>query len=731
MLKSEKPTRSTITGGDPRDAFWVPFSTFEYSTPAMRGARLADSRAINARSTPSVPRRRVFRQLALVALLVALTCHGAAALSPSRILVVYNATWSYDADSDDIQDSMEAARYYCNERSVPEANMLGVSLGTSLDVTPETLQGSLLTPLQAKLNGLGKTNIDCILTVIGIPRRYVDGSSIRAIDAILMAPFSFQQTARPNPYHEPTPTFGNDLGTFQHGQSTTISGEPMYLVSRLDSPMGIFGVLNQIDQCTYAMRYEIPNANAYVDSIGLVLNPQTDANLKSHDYVRHGTYHTRESADLNIAWAEHFVPSLTRLRWEQSPLEIGDPGAMIEAAPRCWIYAGWYNFQKYQDVIEWLPGSIGCDVDSSSAAWSPSRDDRRFLNNWENHRLLHQAWGAQAMIRGATCILGVVTEPFLTGHQRPHVAWWSLHRGDSFAEAATLSTPLIGWVTTSIGDPLFSWSGSRFPDTTKPAIQSAEVTHSERDGCVLDVLLDDGDLATAMVEVKDGPTIHSPQFWRRHRISISPPRDGQECQYRLTLTDPSGNVSMRDDVFHVPGQGPQQPNKVPGTIQLEDFDVGGEGIAYHDLEPGASWYRRETGVDVLGTSPDGAIYRLRNGEWTEYTIDAVAGTYELRFRLRQFGGTFRVSIDDEEVATFAPERSGDWVELIANGIAISAGRHVVRIEEMSPQEPKLIRDNSYLDWLEFTRTGGKPPETPTIEIDVPKGTERVLLKIER
>src|ERR687891_2631916 len=41
---------------------------------------------------------------------------------------------------------------------------------------------------------------------------------------------------------------------------------------------------------------------------------------------------------------------------------------------------------------------------------------------------------------------------------------------------------------------------------------------------------------------------------------------------------------------------------IPGTIELEDFDEGAEGVAYHDLEPANQEKKerpyRQTGVDL-------------------------------------------------------------------------------------------------------------------------------------
>ena len=39
------------------------------------------------------------------------------------------------------------------------------------------------------------------------------------------------------------------------------------------------------------------------------------------------------------------------------------------------------------------------------------------------------------------------------------------------------------------------------------------------------------------------------------------------------------------------------PISVPGTIQAENYDNGGEGIAYHDMDANNQFYRTGEGVD--------------------------------------------------------------------------------------------------------------------------------------
>ena len=61
------------------------------------------------------------------------------------------------------------------------------------------------------------------------------------------------------------------------------------------------------------------------------------------------------------------------------------------------------------------------------------------------------------------------------------------------------------------------------------------------------------------------------------------------------------------------------PWPVPGTIEAEDYDTGGEGVAYHDTTAGNSGgaYRYED-VDIENCSDTGGGYNVgwtAMGEW--------------------------------------------------------------------------------------------------------------------
>jgi len=108
------------------------------------------------------------------------------------------------------------------------------------------------------------------------------------------------------------------------------------------------------------------------------------------------------------------------------------------------------------------------------------------------------------------------------------------------------------------------------------------------------------------------------------------------------------------------------PHNVPVLIEAEDFDTGGEGVAYHDGAPGqaavVSNYRTATDPDVeveakANLSNGHIIGYTENGEWYEYTFNvAEAGDYQIDVMTtgRNVGiKGFQLFIDEVRVEIFS------------------------------------------------------------------------------
>src|SRR5580700_1288117 len=80
------------------------------------------------------------------------------------------------------------------------------------------------------------------------------------------------------------------------------------------------------------------------------------------------------------------------------------------------------------------------------------------------------------------------------------------------------------------------------------------------------------------------------------------------------------------------------PAPVPGTVQAENYDTGGQGVAYNVTSVnGTGDSYRSDGVDLETTTDTGGGYDLgwtAGGQWFKYTVNvATAGTYTVGLRL--------------------------------------------------------------------------------------------------
>src|SRR5260370_40413469 len=100
------------------------------------------------------------------------------------------------------------------------------------------------------------------------------------------------------------------------------------------------------------------------------------------------------------------------------------------------------------------------------------------------------------------------------------------------------------------------------------------------------------------------------------------------------------------------------PIAVPGSFEAENFDLGGEGVAYHDNTPGnqGGQYRLSEDVDIIvSTDPLGGGYVVNSfetGEWLSYTVNVEATVpyvIELRVSSMCSNSAFHIEIYDDKV----------------------------------------------------------------------------------
>ncbi len=155
------------------------------------------------------------------------------------------------------------------------------------------------------------------------------------------------------------------------------------------------------------------------------------------------------------------------------------------------------------------------------------------------------------------------------------------------------------------------------------------------------------------------------------------------------------------------GPQPFKPLSIPGTIQAEDYNLGGEGVAYHDTTPGneGGEYRHDdVDIETVGGVTD--VGWIRNGEYLTYTANVTAGNYTLSARVASpnSGRTFAVSVDGTPLATVAVPNTGAferWTTTARIPVALGAGNHTVKLA--------FSGDGQNLDWIAF-----EPSTPPTV-----------------
>jgi phosphatidylserine/phosphatidylglycerophosphate/cardiolipin synthase-like enzyme len=164
------------------------------------------------------------------------------------------------------------------------------------------------------------------------------------------------------------------------------------------------------------------------------------------------------------------------------------------------------------------------------------------------------------------------------------------------------------------------------------------------------------------------------------------------------------------------GSGPFNGTAValPGTIQAENFDEGGSGVAYSDTSSGNTGGQyRNTDVDIEATADSGGGYDVgwtAAGEWLNYTVNVgTAGTYTIEARVAASGagGTFHIEVNgvDKTGPMTIPNTGGwqAWTTISKANVSLSAGSQVWR----------LVIDNAgsvvgNINYLRVSSGGGGP-----------------------
>ncbi|WP_440950858.1 PKD domain-containing protein [Methanosphaerula subterraneus] len=148
-----------------------------------------------------------------------------------------------------------------------------------------------------------------------------------------------------------------------------------------------------------------------------------------------------------------------------------------------------------------------------------------------------------------------------------------------------------------------------------------------------------------------------------------------------------------------------EPHNLPGILQAEDYDVGGEGIAYHDTtagNEGGAYRQDDVDLEVLDTDHSPSVGWTRAGEWLAYTMNiGTAGTYDAGFRVATShdGSSIKVYLDDgtTPIATVNVPNTGYSAafQTVSVPVTLPAGAHRLKFS--------FPTDYVNLNWITFSR----------------------------
>lgn len=179
---------------------------------------------------------------------------------------------------------------------------------------------------------------------------------------------------------------------------------------------------------------------------------------------------------------------------------------------------------------------------------------------------------------------------------------------------------------------------------------------------------------------------------------VKPPME-KIYQYRVIAhyNDSSGIFSQPVQLFfpkwekrvRAPFYGTLQ--SIPGIIEAEDFDYGGEDLAYHDADDFnvTGDYRPNEAVDIYDRLGDGFhIGNVTPGEWYEYSVEVkTEGWYDVTTYIATYsgGGTFQISVDTlkSEILTVTTSLSALTTKPITTKMYLFPGNKIVRFTVIS------------------------------------------------
>lgn len=354
-----------------------------------------------------------------------LSATTALALEPGEVLVLANVNAT---------SSLKLAKYYMQQRGIPEENLVRLSTVTNERCSREEYDNKIRRPLRSFLAKRGASPaIRCLVSMYGLPLAIdplpvekkpspstpptpgapmEDRASVDSELALVLTEDYPLASWLPNPYY---------LG-FQQ-QATTLKRDEVLMVSRLDGP-DAKTVFRLIDDALATEKTGL-QGRAYFDARWPAPKEQHLSGYALYD------------ASLHHAAEKISQTGRMQVRLDQRG-ELFQPGE----APQAALYCGWYSLAHYVDAFTWVRGAIGYHIASGECTTLKRPDS--------------QVWCKRMLERGIAATIGPVNEPYVQAFPLPELFFPLLAEGYlSLGETYLITLPFLSWQMVLIGDPLY------------------------------------------------------------------------------------------------------------------------------------------------------------------------------------------------------------------------------------------------------------------------------------
>lgn len=200
--------------------------------------------------------------------------------------------------------------------------------------------------------------------------------------------------------------------------------------------------------------------------------------------------------------------------------------------------------------------------------------------------------------------------------------------------------------------------------------------------------------------------------------------DAGTHQFRIVATDEKGYTSFEEVQLLAITRNPFNTElTIPGTIKAWEFDMGGEGIGYHDfnegLERGLSGSQNprynkagNEDVEIEISGGDYSVSGIRNGEWLNYHLRSVQkGTYKVTLTTSANTGksaSVNIWLNDKLIGTVYTLETGSnfstYKDFSTSAVEITEDMYNanVRLEFTNPNISTYL---CFFRKFEFQRTG--------------------------